>query len=168
MAKYCKKIVKRICSLLEKDNYTITEICTIIGIAEATFYDWQKKKIEFSEEIKKAKDKYNEMIVIEAKNSLRKKVMGYDVEESQTVWIDSKNKDGETKPKIKEKKIIKKHIQPDTVAIIFTLTNKDPENWKNKQSTEINGELKTNADPINISIINTDQLPKSEDDVNLQ
>ena len=42
------------------------------------------------------------------------------------------------KPKIKEKTIVKKHIQPDTAAIIFTLTNGNPERWKNRQDTNLN------------------------------
>ena len=43
------------------------------------------------------------------------------------------------KPKIKEKTIVKKHIQPDTAAIIFTLTNGNPDRWKNRQDSNISG-----------------------------
>ena len=113
MPKYSKKIVNRICDLISKDSYTVSEICENIGIAESTFYDWQANKVEFSESIKKARDKFDETLVKEAKNSLRKKVNGYEVDEKKTVYVDSK--DG--KPKIKEQTVIKKHIQPDTGAI---------------------------------------------------
>ena len=45
---------------------------------------------------------------------------------------------GNPKQIIKEKKTIKKHIQPDTTAIIFALTNLDPEHWKNRQNIDGN------------------------------
>ena len=38
-----------------------------------------------------------------------------------------------------EQKIVDKHYQPDTAAIIFTLTNGEPENWKNRQNNEVTG-----------------------------
>ena len=34
---------------------------------------------------------------------------------------------------------MKKHIQPDTAAVIFTLTNGDPTRWRNRQTTEVTG-----------------------------
>ena len=75
-----------------------------------------------------------------------KKIQGYTVDESKTVYVDSKEseidpKTGKkvVKPKVKEQTIIKKHIQPDTAAIIFTLTNGDPDNFKNRQSAEVTG-----------------------------
>ena len=76
-----------------------------------------------------------QMFVIEAKKSLLKKIRGYEVTETSVTTIPGK--DG--KPKIKEQKTNKKHFQPDTAAIIFTLTNGDPEHWKNKQTTEMTG-----------------------------
>lgn len=42
-------------------------------------------------------------------------------------------------PRIKEQKVVDKHYQPDTAAIIFTLTNGEPENWKNRQNNEVTG-----------------------------
>ena len=32
-----------------------------------------------------------------------------------------------------------RHIAPDTAAIIFALTNGDPDNWRNRQTNEIVG-----------------------------
>lgn len=141
MPKYSKKIVNRICSLIEKDSYTIAEICVIVGISERCFYDWQSSNAEFAEEIKKARDRFDELLVKEAKNSLRKKVNGYDVDETKTIYIESKEKDAQGKPlaKIKERTVVKKHFQPDTGAIIFTLTNKAQDEWKNKMNSEVTG-----------------------------
>jgi len=54
MTKYSPEIVKKICGMLEKDSYTVEEVCANVGIDKATFYDWQKNKSDFSEAIKKA------------------------------------------------------------------------------------------------------------------
>jgi len=63
-----------------------------------------------------------------------KKIEGYSVEETKTVYVDDKDKDGKLtgKPKIKEKTVITKHFQPDTALIIFFLCNAEPEEWKNR------------------------------------
>ena len=82
-----------------------------------------------------------QQFVLEAKKSLMKKIQGYDVIETKIVKIPGgeKDEDGNPKPVIKEQVTIKKHIQPDTAAIIFTLTNGDPEHWRNRQTTEVTG-----------------------------
>lgn len=139
--RYSKTLVDRICKLLEEDSYSISEVCNIVGIADSTYYDWQATKPEFSESIKKAKDRFDETLIPEAKRSLRKKINGYTVTEKKTVTQDTGKKDEHTgKPivKVKEHSVIEKHIQPDTAAIIFTLTNRDPENWKNRQDSNMN------------------------------
>ena len=81
------------------------------------------------------------MMVIEAKKSLMKKIQGYEVTETKVITVPGNKKDekGNPKPIIKEQTTTKKHIQPDTAAIIFTLTNGDPEHWRNRQSTEVTG-----------------------------
>lgn len=145
MAKYSKMIVEKICSLIQSDSYTIPEICQLVGIAESTFHEWKASKPEFSEAIKKARAAFFELLSVEAKKSLMKKVKGYEVEETKTVYVDSgksvvdENGKEKQKPKVKEKTIVTKHIQPDTAAIIFTLTNTDPDHWKNRQSSDVNG-----------------------------
>lgn len=133
MAKYNKKIVKRITDLIKADSYTVAEICVKVGISERCFYDWQTNNAEFAESIKEARDHFDKVLVKEAKNSLRKLVAGYDVEETKTVYTEGK--DG--KPKIKEKTTTKKHYQPNVAATIFMLTNKAKEEYQNRQNTDI-------------------------------
>jgi transposase-like protein len=141
MAKYGKNITKKIVELIKSDNYTIAEICQQCGITPSTFHEWQKEHEEFALAVSEAKEARMQFFVAEAKKSLLKKIQGYTVQEKHTTMVDSKEKDanGKPKPKIKEQKIVDKHFQPDTAAIIFTLTNGDPEAWKNKQSTEVTG-----------------------------
>ena len=141
MTKYNKKIVDEICSLIKEDSYTITEICKKVGIVTDTYYDWLNKKSDFSDSIKKAENEFKENILIECNRSLRKLITGYMAQEKKVITVDSGKKDdrGRPIPKIKEQTIVDKHIQPNLGAIIHFQTNQDPDNWKNKHSTEVTG-----------------------------
>ena len=135
MAKYNKKTIDAILELIKSDTYTIAEVCRQVEITQKTYHQWMNDHPEFAEAVNAAKEERMQMFVIEAKKSLLKKIRGYEVTETSVTTIPGK--DG--KPQIKEQKTNKKHFQPDTAAIIFTLTNGDPEHWKNKQTTEMTG-----------------------------
>jgi transposase-like protein len=141
MAKYSKKMVAKIVGLLKSDTYTIAEICRQVGISTQTYHEWVNTREDFALAVEEAREELMQSMVIEAKKSLRKKIQGYDVTETKVVTVPSnqKTQDGKEKPRIKEQTTTKKHIQPDTAAIIFTLTNGDPEHWRNRQSTEVTG-----------------------------
>lgn len=143
MAKYGKKMVDAIVRLMKSDTFTITEICAKVGITTRVYYLWLQEHEEFAEAIKQAENDRMQNMVMIAKKSLMQKLQGYDVIETRTVTIPSKKRDKNgaliEKPKIKEQTSVKKHIAADTTAIIFTLTNGDPEHWRNRQSTEVTG-----------------------------
>ena len=141
MPKYNKKMVDRITSLIRADTYTQREICEIVGLDETTFGRWKMKYPEFDEAIEAAKDECMAKMVVEAKNSLRKKIIGYTVPEKKTTYTaNGISEDGKIqKGKVKEMIIIEKHYQPDTAAIIFMLTNGDPAHWKNRINNEVTG-----------------------------
>jgi hypothetical protein len=128
-------IQAKICELVATDSYTIPEVCQAVKIHKDTYYAWfNDEKSDFSDAIKKAKTDFLNSIAIEAQKSLLKRVKGYEVEETKTVYSDNNGK-----PKIKERTVTKKHIAPDIAAVIYTLSNVDPANWKNRQSAEITG-----------------------------
>ena len=141
MAKFSKKTVERIVGLIKSDTYTIAEICRQVGITPKTYHQWVNDYPDFADAIEQAKDERMQAMVIEAKKSLMKKIQGYDVTETKVVTVPGTKKDekGNPKPIIKEQPTTKKHIQADTAAIIFTLTNGDPEHWRNRQTTEVTG-----------------------------
>lgn len=141
MKKYNKRIAERILAMIRSDTYTITELCNNVGISRQTFYNWQNDNSEFAQAVEDASSELLDKMKVEAKKSLLKKIQGYDVTETKVVTIPSKVKDekGNPKPIIKEQTTAKKHIQADTAAIIFTLTNRDPEHWRNRQTTEVTG-----------------------------
>lgn len=141
MAKFSKKTVEKIVWLIKSDTYTIAEICRQVGITPKTYHQWVNDYPDFADAIEQAKDERMQAMVIEAKKSLMKKIQGYDVTETKVVTVPGTKKDekGKPKPIIKEQTTTKKHIQPDTAAIIFTLTNGDPMRWRNRQTTEVTG-----------------------------
>ena len=141
MAKFSKKTVDKIVGLVKSDTYTIAEICRQVGITPKTYHQWVNDYPDFADAIEQAKEERMQFFVQEAKKSLLKKIQGYEVTETKVVTIPGKKKDerGNPKPEIKEQTTTKKHIQPDTAAIIFMLTNGDPEHWRNRQSTEVTG-----------------------------
>ena len=141
MAKFSKKTVEKIVGLIKSDTYTIAEICRQVGITPKTYHQWVNDYPDFDDAIEQAKDERMQAMVIEAKKSLMKKIQGYDVTETKVVTVPGTKKDekGNPKPIIKEQTTTKKHIQADTAAIIFTLTNGDPEHWRNRQTTEVTG-----------------------------
>lgn len=141
MAKFSKKTVEKIVGLVKSDTYTIAEICRQVGITPKTYHAWINDYPDFADALERARDERLQMMVIEAKKSLMKKIQGYEVTETKVITVPGNKKDekGNPKPIIKEQTTTKKHIQPDTAAIIFTLTNGDPEHWRNRQSTEVTG-----------------------------
>ena len=141
MAKFSKKTVEKIAGLIKSDTYTIAEICRQVGITPKTYHQWVNDYPDFADAIEQAKDERMQAMVIEAKKSLMKKIQGYDVTETKVVTVPGTKRDekGNPKPIIKEQTTTKKHIQADTAAIIFTLTNGDPEHWRNRQTTEVTG-----------------------------
>lgn len=137
MAKYSKKVVEQIVGLVKSDTYTIAEVCQQVGISQATFHRWRDEYEEFSTAIEEAHEARMQFFVQEAKKSLLKKIQGYEVTETKVVTVPTKG--DPSKPTIKEQTTQKKHIQPDTAAIIFTLANGDPTRWRNRQTMEVVG-----------------------------
>lgn len=143
MAKYNKKIVDNICALIRTDSYTIAEICEKVGIVKDTYYSWLKTKSDFSDAIKKAEDEFKEYMLVECNKSLVKLIKGYTVQEKRTVTADTGKKDDNGKPivKVKEHVVTDKHYPPSLGAIIHFQTNRDPDNWKNRQENKVSGEV---------------------------
>lgn len=135
---------QRVLQLLREDSYTITELARIVGIDRTIYYDWLRDDEAFAQAVKEAKEEFRKNIAVEAHNSLRRLVQGYTAEEVTIINVPSKTKldpSGNPMPVIKEQRIVKKHIAPNTAAIIFALTNLDPDKWKNRQEVFNTGKM---------------------------
>lgn len=123
------------------------QIAKNLKISVETFYQYVKKYPEFSEALKKGK----EPVDVSVENSLLKKAIGYEVEETITEM--KIREDGSEYPSVIRK--MKKHIQPDTGAIAFWLKNRRPDLWRENKSMDIT----TNGENINIINLGEGEKP---------
>ena len=136
--------------------------CKKVGISKETFYTWINDKPDFSDSLKKARKEFRETIVQTLEQSLWKRAAGYEIEESKNEYRTLK--DG-SKVLVKSSKITK-HFTPDTGALVFALTNLDPENWKNRQDNRLS--VDDGISGFKISVVHKEGTPpiaNSEDDI---
>lgn len=124
----------RIHGLMDYGGATLKEFCKAMDIDSETYYNWIKKT-DFSDSIQKAKDDFKSTQEERLVDSLMQSAVGYEATESRTEYVAGPN--GEKR--VKKQSVTKKHVQPNTGAAIFLLTNIAPEKWKNKLNTEHSG-----------------------------
>lgn len=139
MKKFNKKISEQILELIRTDTYTVAEICNMVHISKATFYNWQKVDSDFADKVKEAREELRQVIVCEAKKSLLKQIKGYTLTETRVIRTPTKevNEDGRQILKTKMQITTEKHVPPSTQAIIFFLTNNEPTYWKNRKENMV-------------------------------
>ena len=115
------------------------------GINLDTFYEWQKAHPEFSEAVKEAKSDYEqwelEGILKDARKSLKVLVCGETYDETRTEY--EQDPANPANPRIKKQIVTTKKIMPNPTAVIFALVNRDPENWQNRMTQELNAKVST-------------------------
>lgn len=135
------EVIKSLC----RKGWHNDEIAAYIGISESTLYEWTKKHPEFSEALSIGKD----YCVAQVENALFQRAVGIEKKmpkKEQTVTTDI-IKDGKVVGKQVTKKIENElvFVPPETKAATFILTNLAPDDWKQKQQTELTGSVKINA-----------------------
>lgn len=156
MAKYNPKIVRLICQHIEQGE-TNEHAAELAGVSKQTFYFWLNTKVDFSDAVKKAKEEYQKWlhndILADAERSLKVLINGTEYEEIKTEY--EQNPTNPDAPRIKKQSRTTKKILPNPTAVIFALSNRDPENWKNRIDTDINAkveqETKTRLDLSGVS-----------------
>jgi len=154
--KYTKKLVKQICDELSTGKHTIADTCKKVGISETQFYVWKKNKPEFAEALKAIEEQRILAFKDMAVSGLAKLLDVFEYEEVHTDYVDDK----EGKPKIKSQKRVKKFTMPNPAAVIFTLTNRDPTNWQNRQNVDHTSNGKGFLDYLKDSSVD----PETEDE----
>ena len=80
MAKYTEQLGKKIADAIEKDEYTLGEICTMNSISRKTFYQWARKYTDFKEMIDDARAGRDERLAQKARQILKQRLEhGYTV-----------------------------------------------------------------------------------------
>lgn len=141
-SKYTPEVVEKICSVIAQGG-TDKAACQAVGLSEGQFYAWKSEKAEFSEALKKAHLQFQEWrdkeCIKQAEHSLVRLINGEEYIETTTEFgLDENNK-----PIQKKQKQVTKRILPNITAIIFALTNRDTERWKNRLSQEVKGKVES-------------------------
>lgn len=113
------------------------QIAKNIGISRSTLNEWRKKYPDISDALKKGK----EVADAEVENALYLKCIGQKVQLKKTFKV-KKIEYSESGKKIKEEEHLETgevevYIPPDTKAIVFWLTNRMREDWKERQNTQM-------------------------------
>lgn len=135
------EVIKSLC----RKGWHNDEIAAYIGISESTLYEWTKKHPEFSESLSIGKD----YCVAVVENALFQRAIGIEKtapKKEETITVDIV-KDGKVVGKQVTKKIENEliFVPPETKAATFILTNLAPDDWKQKQQTELTGNVEINA-----------------------
>lgn len=158
--KYTPERVTKICNAIAEGK-SEKDACFAAGISVPTFHLWLSQKIEFLEAIKKAKAQYQEWfdknLLESAERGLRRLIEGEEYIETTTEY----ENDGTGQPRIKKQKTVTKRIPPNTTALIFALTNRAPDIWKNRISQDVNGKIQTETkSDISLANVPDDLLEK--------
>ena len=158
------------------DGGTYAQAYKVGGISETTFYAWMEKNAEFKEAIEKAKATYEDWLLTgildSAKKSLKELIEGSEYEEVKTEYesrevVNEETGKKEFKPVIKKQVRTQKRVVPNVEAIKFLLTNRDPQNWKNRIDTMQMGNISTD---LHVKVVGDSnyQFPSSESEVDAE
>ena len=128
MAKYTERLVERIISFIEEDTYSISEICNALNINRKTFYEWRKTKPEFNEAVERAMESRDDKLLMLARSSLKKKLEGYTLTETRTIYVPDKS--NPEKLVLKSRTVRQKEYAPDTHAIKLVLLQNEAKEKK--------------------------------------
>lgn len=162
--KYCNELTERICDNI-RDGYTQRKACEKENVSTTQFHVWMNKYAEFAMAVEKAKSDFDANIVRVATRGLMQLVTGYEYDEKKTEY--EKDPSNPDKQRIVKQTIVRKKVAPNITAVIFALTNKDPENWKNRLNTQVDGKVKTESDTqVSLSNVPDDLLAQVIDKIN--
>lgn len=154
-------------------GYSQKEACKKAGIAEQTFYRWCDEDKEFRELVRNAQDeaRISKADVRAVEQSLLDVARGFEYEEVKTEYesrevVDEQTGKKEFKPVIKKQVRTTKRFAPNIEAIKFLLTNRDPQNWKNRIDTTQMGSIATD---LTITMKGEDEItfPSKESEIDL-
>lgn len=101
---------------------TDEEVALFFEVSRDTVYEWKKVHPEFSDALKKGK----EIADMKVAESLFKRATGFEVTEQEDVMYKGKK---ETLKKVRQ-------IPPETLAAIFWLKNRRPNEWRDKREVD--------------------------------
>ncbi len=152
---------------LLSQGYSNKDAAERAGINEHTFYEWLATKPAFSQSVKEAQRLGDKVRINSVESALLDVARGFEYEEVKTEYESKLNdKTGQYEPTIKKQVRTKKRVIPSTEAIKFYLSNKAPEEWKNRIEQNNTGNLVTDLQIRHVSQSPDDTtFPSSEAEV---
>ena len=124
--KYEKVIQPRLLEIQKwcEDGLTNDIICERLGIAESTWYEYQKNHEILSELVQASKS----VMDTKVENALLKTALGFEYEEIKTIIEEDKN--GKKRTRIEK---TKKYMPPNPTAQAFWLKNRKRDEWGDRK-----------------------------------
>ena len=146
------------------------DACQKAGIEERTFYIWMNEKIQFFQLVKEAQKQGDLVRINSVEAALLDVARGFEYEEVRTEYESQLNQQtGKYEPTIKKQVRTKKRVVPQTEAIKFYLSNKAPEEWKNRIEQNNTGSLVTDLKIEHVQKNpDDDTFPSSEAEVDAE
>ena len=145
---------------------SLTKAAEMVGINQDTIHEWKKRHPEFSDMLHSARMNGKRANVDKGVDALIDLALGKEFEDVKTEYGSELNpQTGKHEPVIKKQVRVKKVIPPNIEALKFFLTNQDPENWKNRQDTQLSGDLLQRFQSVGKVHTNDGSVPTSEDDI---
>lgn len=139
MEKRSDGLMAQVVELAQK-NYTKTEISKRAGVSRTTVSRWLKS---VERESQKQSGEKTDALLDEALVALRQRVKGFQMVETKTTYVLG----SDNLMKVKERVEVIKDVAPDLSAIIFMLTNRAPNEWRQKPEPEVNNVESDSASP---------------------
>lgn len=117
----------RVAERLARFGATDVEIADALGIVEKTLYLWKHKHPEFATALKRGKFDADMEVI----DSLFQRAKGYSHPDVHVTTIDG----------VVTMTPIVKHYPPDTTAAIYWTKNRRPDDWREKSTVEVTGDL---------------------------
>lgn len=152
-----------------EEGCTNLEACKKAGINKETFYAWMREKSDFSDLVQRAKQNALANSIAKVERSLLERALGFEYEEVASEYVSKPvtGDDGKETyiPTINKQKRTKKRIVQDVEAIKFFLTNKAPQDWKNRQENVVSGDLFSKLRVVREHREGDKAVPRSEDEI---
>lgn len=112
---------------------TDKQMAAKLDMSEVSFNAWKQEHEEFLKSLKAGKDKADDRV----EKSLYKNAVGYNYKAHKPMTVSDGNGDG-SHIEIAE---YTEHVPAQTIAQIFWLKNRRPEQWRDRQQVEHSGEI---------------------------
>ena len=141
------------------------------GVSQTQFYKWMAENTQFADMVHKAQEeaRNNHRDIDEVEHALLDLARGVELEDVRTEYESRLDEDtGKYVPVVKKQVRTAKKYSPNVDAIKFYLTNRNPDEWKNRVEQNTTAQLNNE---IKIRYIGYDghdvKFPSSEDEVDL-